>query len=172
MPVGATVQLLGQTQSGFVKVRYVAHEGWAYASYLDLPNAPDNTARTTALLNLRSGAGTSFPVLLVIPSGSTVIITGTIQNGFMPVTYQGTAGWAFASYLSGSQVRAARYPSEINICLPHPHHAGDYQVTAAQLEPSSRGCGPTVSNRSLPGPARLHQHRRRPANEASHDHDR
>ena len=46
--------------------------------YLGHPT-PDNTARTTALLNLRSGAGTSFPVLLVIPSGSTVIITGTIQ---------------------------------------------------------------------------------------------
>ena len=88
--------------------------------YLDLPNA-DNTARTTALLNLRSGAGTSFPVLLVIPSGSTVIITGTIQNGFMPVTYQARRAGRLPA-ISPVPGAAAR-PKSISALPPHPHHA-------------------------------------------------
>ncbi len=135
MPQGASVTLLGQSDSGFVKVAYAGHEGWAYASYLDMASVPDNTARTTALLNMRSGAGTSYPVLLVIPSGATVTITGTIQNGFMPVTYQGTAGWAFASYLSGSLVPPPSGPTTLNVLLYHRIRTvpGDYQVTASQL---------------------------------------
>ncbi|CAN5806978.1 hypothetical protein BH20CHL4_BH20CHL4_07170 [soil metagenome] len=136
MPQGATVQLLGETQSGFARVKYASYDGWAYASYLDMPGAPDNSARTTALLNLRTGAGPSYLVILVMPSGAAVTITGEIQNGYMPVTYQGTAGWAFASYLSGSQVPLPDGPTQVNILLYHRIRTtpGDYQVTAAQLE--------------------------------------
>jgi uncharacterized protein YraI/peptidoglycan/xylan/chitin deacetylase (PgdA/CDA1 family) len=136
MPAGATVQLLGETNSGFARVQYATYEGWAYASYLDMPSAPDNSARTTARLNLRSGPSTGSPVLLVMPSGATVTLTGGIQNGYMPITYQGTAGWAFASYLSGSQVPLPDGPTQVNILLYHRIRStpGDYQVTAAQLE--------------------------------------
>lgn len=57
------------------------------------------TATTTSALNLRTGPSTSDSVLLVIPSGSTVSLTGEAANGFLGVIYNGTAGWASAAFL-------------------------------------------------------------------------
>ncbi len=62
--------------------------------------AESGTATTTAALNLRSGPSTANAVLLVMPAGSTVAITGGAQNGFYPVTYNGTAGWASGNFLT------------------------------------------------------------------------
>ncbi|MEZ4500813.1 MAG: SH3 domain-containing protein [Thermomicrobiales bacterium] len=61
------------------------------------------TRYATTSLNLRSGAGTSFGVLTVIPSGAAVTVTGGQTNGYVPVTYNGTSGYASATYLSTSQ---------------------------------------------------------------------
>ena len=92
MPAGATVELLGDSDSGFERVRYGQYVGWAYASYLDIEGGADNSARTTARVNMRSGASTSSGVLRVLEPGTSVTITGTIQNGYLPVIHQGTAG--------------------------------------------------------------------------------
>lgn len=57
--------------------------------------------RTTANLNLRKGAGTSFGVIAVIPSGTTVkLLSATAQNGFLQIEFSGSAGWGFATYLT------------------------------------------------------------------------
>lgn len=57
--------------------------------------------RATANVNLRKGAGTSFAVLAVIPSGTVVtLLSATAQNGFLNVEFNGTAGWSSASYLT------------------------------------------------------------------------
>ncbi|HEV2066996.1 MAG TPA: SH3 domain-containing protein, partial [Thermomicrobiales bacterium] len=110
MPAGASVTLTGNSANGFVSVDYNGTAGWAYQSYLDTGDTPSQpvppsgaSAVTTADLNVRSSASLSAPVILVMPAGSTVAITGSVQNGFYPVTYSGQAGWAFADYLtSGS----------------------------------------------------------------------
>ncbi len=135
MPVGAVVTLLGQSDSGFEFVRFDQYEGWAFASYLDFAGTGNNAATTTARVNMRSGASTSSSVIRVLSAGTTVSITGGIQNGFMPVVHQGTAGWIFASYLSGSKVPPPPGPTTLNILLYHRIRAtpGDYQVTESQL---------------------------------------
>lgn len=113
MPRGAQLGVLGSAQNGFTPVRYEGTDGWAYSQYLTTVN-PVATATatvgsiietryTTANLNLRSGASTSFGVLLVIPAGSAVGITGAVANGYFPVRFDGTDGFAYASYLSASQ---------------------------------------------------------------------
>lgn len=57
--------------------------------------------KTTANLNLRKGAGTSFAVLAVIPSGSTVTLLNPVaSNGFLNISWNGTSGWSSATYLS------------------------------------------------------------------------
>ncbi len=57
-------------------------------------------ARVTAsALNLRSGAGTSNPVLAVMPCGSTVDILGGPSSGWWNVQYGATAGWSSGAYL-------------------------------------------------------------------------
>ncbi len=58
------------------------------------------TVTTVGLsLNLRSGPGASFGVIRSLPSGATVDVMGAAQNGFLPVRYQGTKGWASTTYL-------------------------------------------------------------------------
>ena len=77
--------------------------GYMLSDYLRTPDgavAPAAVATTTANVNLRSGAGTSFAVLLVIPNGATVNTTGSVQNGFTQLTYNGTTGWSASQYIS------------------------------------------------------------------------
>jgi|HubBroStandDraft_6_1064221.scaffolds.fasta_scaffold426813_1 uncharacterized protein YraI len=58
------------------------------------------TLVTTADLNLRSGPGTTFSILDVIPDGSTVtLLDPTEQNGFENIAYQTETGWSSAMYL-------------------------------------------------------------------------
>lgn len=54
------------------------------------------TARTTANLNLRTGAGTDNPVITVIPNGAVVTVTG---DPWYPVAVAGTSGWVSGAYL-------------------------------------------------------------------------
>ena len=57
--------------------------------------------RATANVNLRKGAGTSYAVVAVIPSGTVVtLLSATAQNGFLNVEFNGTAGWSSSSYLT------------------------------------------------------------------------
>lgn len=61
------------------------------------------SATTTDNLNLRSDASMSGSVVLVMPRGSSVVVRGVERGGFLPVTYQGTHGWAHSDYLSVSK---------------------------------------------------------------------
>jgi hypothetical protein len=63
---------------------------------------PSGNARTTLVdLNLRSRPSAADPVILVIPVGSQVTLTGEgTANGFVTVDYNGVRGWAFADFLA------------------------------------------------------------------------
>lgn len=115
MPAGATVQLLGEQRNGFVRVTYNGSQGWAFGEFLGSggATAPDDSgtdggtssgatgsAQSTTDLNLRSGAGTSFAVIDVIPAGGQVQLTGTRQNNFAQLTYNGSQGWASLDFLT------------------------------------------------------------------------
>ena len=108
MPAGSRVEALPEAaQNGFFPVRYGGYEGWASATYLAVGSGPGDpggdpggrTARVTPALNLRAGAGTNYGVVLVMPAGSAVTITGASVNGFAPVAYNGIYGWAYEAYL-------------------------------------------------------------------------
>ena len=55
--------------------------------------------RTTSVLNLRSGPGTGYGVIVVMPANAMVTSLGAISNGFRKVSYLGTVGWAHQDYL-------------------------------------------------------------------------
>jgi hypothetical protein len=55
-------------------------------------NAPD-------YLNMRGGPGQGFDVLRAIPCGGEVNVEGEEDNGWLPVVFDGTTGWASASHL-------------------------------------------------------------------------
>jgi uncharacterized protein YgiM (DUF1202 family) len=50
-------------------------------------------------LNLRSGPGTSYAVIGVLPCAAQVVLGSGPENGFWPVTYGGLSGWASGTYL-------------------------------------------------------------------------
>lgn len=99
MPAGATVSLTGDRANGFVSVWYGGQAGWAYAQYLDGVSGGD-TATVAEALNLRAGPGTDEDVLVVMPAGAEVMLTGESSRGFVSVSYDGRNGWAAAAYLS------------------------------------------------------------------------
>lgn len=111
--------------------------GWVASDYLALVNAAPATAtstattvsgfpigstvRTTAFLNLRSGAGTGYGVLLVLPSGVTCdVIGGPISaNGYQ--WYRIGCGGYGIGYVAGDyleQVSSASLPSAMETPLP------------------------------------------------------
>ncbi len=103
MPDGAVVSLLGQTSNGFSKVSYNGSTGWAYSIYLSSGGDTGNGQFATVFdgeLNLRSGAGTGYGVITVLPDGARVELTGSASNGFTQVIYQGVTGWASSQWLT------------------------------------------------------------------------
>lgn len=106
IPKGKTVKLTGSKKSGWYQVSYASRTGWVSGSYLrniSLPKSSNppttKSAKTTANLNLRTGAGTSHGIILTIPKGTKVAITGAKKSGWCPVKYAGASGWVSAAYL-------------------------------------------------------------------------
>lgn len=50
-------------------------------------------------LNLRTGPGSDYPVVSVLPDGVTVDLRGDAQNGFQLLSFDGTTGWAATDFL-------------------------------------------------------------------------
>jgi uncharacterized protein YraI len=115
MPEGAEVDVLNRSQNGYYKVVYQGIRGYAHGDYLDFSGGGSSSggggvssggstgnASVTSSLNLRSGPSTSDSVILVMPSGATVTLTGDSSNGFLGVTYKGTTGWAYSDYIGSA----------------------------------------------------------------------
>jgi len=137
IPNGATVTLLGPTQSGFQQVSYAGYTGWAYGTYLQpIPGGGTSTdTRTTANVNLRQGPSTAQAVLMVIPAGAKVILVGGQAAGYHQVRYNGVTGWVASAYLTGTGVPPDTAPIEIPILVYHRISStpGLYQVTEQTL---------------------------------------
>jgi hypothetical protein len=62
---------------------------------------PDETgtALTIDVLNLRAGPSTDDEILLTIPAGEEVVLTGEESGGFTAVEYAGASGWVATEFL-------------------------------------------------------------------------
>ncbi|MGD9711406.1 MAG: SH3 domain-containing protein [Thermomicrobiales bacterium] len=63
------------------------------------PAGAANYFATGAALNLRTGPGTNYGVILVVPQGGVVTDLGTFQNNYRKVSYKGSTGWVSMDYL-------------------------------------------------------------------------
>jgi len=109
IPKGGTVTLTGGQNNGFSTVSYIGVSGWAFTTYLAIdapPAAPNGAAVVTEALNLRSGSDLAYGVLIVMPAGAVVTLTGQQANGFLSLTYGGYSGWAHRDYLRVEAVPA------------------------------------------------------------------
>ncbi|WP_404286062.1 SH3 domain-containing protein [Glutamicibacter arilaitensis] len=68
---------------------------------IDLPAK----VRTTDNLNLRSGSSTAYRVLVSIPKGTAVPVSGRASNGWYKVSYAGHTGYVSGSYVVAATVR-------------------------------------------------------------------
>ena len=123
MPTGASVTLNGSQSNGYQNVTYNGTTGWAFGDYLTTgsvpttPTPPPSTgatgpAKVTTSLNLRSGPGTSFGVVTVMPRGAVVSLTGETSNGYLGLTYNGASGYAAEQYL---EIGAAAPPASSGV---------------------------------------------------------
>jgi uncharacterized protein YraI len=103
VPVQTEVTITGPNSNGFSPVSVAGVPGWISADYL-VPEGsepqPTGTATTTDRLNLRSAPNTTSAIVVVIPTGATVSLTGQSNNGFRSVRYGNLNGWAFEAYLN------------------------------------------------------------------------
>jgi len=105
IPKGAKVTVQG-TSGSWSKVSYGGKTGWSSSTYLEAVAAPPKTNTgsvryTTANLNLRSGAGTGYRSLGVIPKGERVTVLAT-SGGWAKLTSSRGTGWSSASYLTAT----------------------------------------------------------------------
>ena len=56
---------------------------------------------TTDSVNFRAGPSTNHDIRDVLAPGTAVHVTGSSENGFLPVMYEGLSGWVYESYLGG-----------------------------------------------------------------------
>jgi hypothetical protein len=75
-------------------------------------------------LNLRSGAGTGYAVIVTMPEGSVVDVIGGPTSSFWKVRYSGKEGWAHQNFLREAATGGGgSYPSGIKW---NPAHADNY----------------------------------------------
>ncbi len=90
---------LGQSGS-WKKIQFGDATGWAHQSYLTVSSTPVSIV-TASSLNVRTGAGTQYRVLGVLPNGTRVAVLGT-SGAWKNVTYRSRTGWVHGSYLAPS----------------------------------------------------------------------
>ena len=103
LAAGEQVERRGDPRGEWTPVRYRGQDAWVFSAYLsfgDLGSAPDGTATATEVVNVRSGASTLTPVLGVLRVGESIGVTGQANGGWVPVNYNGRAGYVYAAYLS------------------------------------------------------------------------
>jgi uncharacterized protein YraI len=123
IPYQAQVEAIGPEQNGYINVSYNGNIGWAHGDYLTVSSGGDTppvfvgTGKTTAALNLRSGAGLNYSVKRVIPSGATIELYDGVENNYRQVMYAGTFGWAYADYIAtgGSQPTTLTTTAALNL---------------------------------------------------------
>ncbi|MCL1948910.1 MAG: SH3 domain-containing protein [Turicibacter sp.] len=120
LPKGTQVEILKE-KNGWLQVKAAGKEGWVSAQYVkkttatpakQQPSVPSKPAAkgsgtTTANLNLRKGAGTSYGVIKVLPKGTKLEILGQ-QSGWLQIKALGEQGWVKAEYVNqGGSPQAA-----------------------------------------------------------------
>lgn len=114
IPKGGKVTLVMKYSNGWSKVSYNGRTGYVSSQYIKVGGGNNNTnptnptpspsygktARTTAVLNLRRGAGTSYSSIMKIPQNATVNVVTSYSNGWSKVNYNGRVGFVSNQYLT------------------------------------------------------------------------
>ena len=124
IPYQATVTAIGPEENGFIKVIYADRTGWAHGDYLTVTSGGGGdtpaylgSGKTTAGVNMRSGAGLNYGVILVIPANATVELYDDFRNNYRLVRYSGKFGWVSADYISAGSPGSGQLTTTANLNL-------------------------------------------------------
>lgn len=106
IPLGASVEYLGEAGNGFYQVAYGGYTGYALASYLYDYGSAGSTSAYMRVVNckesitLRKFPSTDADQFCQIPLGATVEYLGTAENDFYMISYNGYTGYSLSYYLA------------------------------------------------------------------------
>ena len=111
IPFGASVTVLDSSSSWY-KVTYSGKTGYVLGQYVQITSTtptPKPTAAPTVIgtgkitasagLNMRSGPGTSYGILISIPFGATVSVLDISNSSWYKVAYSGKTGYVSSQYI-------------------------------------------------------------------------
>jgi uncharacterized protein YgiM (DUF1202 family) len=107
-PKGAVYTVTGRSGS-YYQINYNSRAGYVYSSYLAVSSVQtaDKTATTgTGMIvncnsgvNVRSGPGTSYPIIGTAPKGAVYPVTGK-SGSYYQISFNGKTGYVYSSYIS------------------------------------------------------------------------
>lgn len=102
---GTGIMETGYTSDGWIQVQYNGAVGYVWGEYVStkkpvLTKSGSGTMYTTADVNVRSTYSSDGQIYGTLPKGGAVEITGTTDNGWVRVKYNGVAAYVYADYLS------------------------------------------------------------------------
>lgn len=146
---GDWVSTTGYSENGFAEIWYGDWVGYAYADYLDLPNAApateaaagtssetniswgaDGWLYTVDSVNLRSGPSTNDGIITELPAGTSVYHTGATSSLFAQVDSDYGSGWVHTDFL-GLEAPAAAVAAPEPEAAPEPPTQGEQIVDFA-----------------------------------------
>ncbi|NLL51441.1 MAG: SH3 domain-containing protein [Peptococcaceae bacterium] len=99
VPQGATVEITAQ-QGQWYQTTYQNKTGWIFGDYVKITQEfKQGEVKASIGLNLRQSPSLTAQILMTLPTGAKIPITGQ-QNGWYKTIYQGTTGWISAEYVT------------------------------------------------------------------------
>ena len=102
LAVGGVANITGETQDGWIPIAIADLTGWVSEEEVERSEGltfesdaeSDPTSATTINgANFRTGPSVNDSIILVVPRGAEVRITGPIENGWAPAEYRGETGY-------------------------------------------------------------------------------
>ena len=115
--------VLGERDGWLNVLRPEGGQGWLAGSYTSLADCSGYAAVTATLLNVRSGAGTSFKVINQLPRGEEAAVIGQDGVWLRVVMKNGATGWVVGEYTS-QPASSAKSPLSGKTIVIDPGHGG------------------------------------------------
>lgn len=96
---GDKVEILDDTVEGWYEISNDELTGYVSSEYITLGDIPQQGMITTSVLNVRSGAGTSFAKIGTLKAGTTVDILDDSISGWYEIAADDLTGYVSASYV-------------------------------------------------------------------------
>ncbi len=113
---GTKVEVVERYSNGWYKIKYKGSYGYVSGAYVSLDGSKGEviaTGKTTAGLNVRSGAGTNYSKIGSLTQGTKVNVISE-SNGWSKINYNGKIGYVSSQYL----IKISSNPKSVILDVP------------------------------------------------------